>query len=194
MKKALNLFLAVTTAGLVGWYLSQQDSSGSDLSNLIQKAGMPEYTGNTITTMIYDLNGKPQYFAEAKEIKRFEQTRRTEFIQPKVELFDPQREQKQWQAVANHAEMTQDQHLHLSGGVVLSSFDSQSRLQQISTERLTIDLNTHDITSGEWVTTQGMGFSTSGKGLKGNLKQQVATLLQEVKTQIDPTLVEPLKK
>lgn len=166
----------------------------ASLDSLIKKAGMPEYTGETITTMIYDLNGKPQYFAEAKEIKRFEESRRTEFIQPKVELFDQQTHLKQWQAVAKRAEITKDNLLHLTGDVLLSSYDTQSRLQKIKTERLTIDLKSHDIISDDWVRTQGMGFTTSGKGLKGNLKQQLATLLQDVKTQIEPTMVEPSAK
>ena len=39
------------------------------------------------------------------------------------------------------------------------------------------------------VKSQGLGFTTSGIGLKGNLKQQVATLLKDVKSYIEPTVI-----
>lgn len=193
MNKALNLGLAVVVAVLIGWYFSLQ-SQQEDLSHLIKKVGMPEYSGENLTAMVYDLNGKPQYLAKAKEIKRFEESGVTQFIQPTLELFDLESGTKQWQAVANQAEITKDKLLHLYGEVVLTSFDPKSRLQQIRTEQLTVNLTTHDISSGTFVQTNGMGFQTHGKGLKGNLKQQVATLLAEVKTQIEPTVLPPVSE
>lgn len=188
MNKALNIGLVIITAVLVGWYLSLQ-SPQADLSHLIKKAGMPEYHGENLTAMVYDLNGKPQYVAEAKEIRRFEEHGLTEFTQPKLELFDLENGIKQWQAVAKRAEITKDKLLHLYGEVELHSFDPKARIQHLKTEQLTIHLTTHDISSDTLVYTSGTGFQTQGKGLKGNLKQQVATLLEDAKTQIEPTVL-----
>lgn len=192
MNKTLNLILAVVFAVLLGWYFALNGSADSHLHDLIKKPGMPEYSGEKLTATIFDLNGKPQYFAEAKEIRRFEETERTEFIQARLELFDLESGAKQWQAVANRAEITKEKLLHLYGDVQLTSFDPQSRLQKVTTEQLTINLATHDMSSDAVVSAEAVGLKISGKGLSGNLKQQVATLLQAVKTEIQPNLIQPI--
>lgn len=189
MNKIITLVLAVVVAGLIGWYMSLQQTEQA-LASLIKKAGMPEYTGEQLSTMIYDQHGKPQYFAQAAQIKRYEESERTEFSRPLLQLFDPESGQKQWQITANDAEMTKEKLLHLNGEVRLISLDQTARLQRLDTERLTVDLTSQDIFSDKAVRTQGNGIATQGIGLKGNLKQQIATLLNDVKTQIEPTVIE----
>ena len=106
MNIRLNIILLIIVAALGGWYVSQQKPENDGLDQLIKKEGNPDYTGNKITTSVYDLKGKPQYFAEAEEIKRYETTERTEFIKPLVELFDSETSLKQWKVSADHAEIT----------------------------------------------------------------------------------------
>ncbi|MCT8572748.1 LPS export ABC transporter periplasmic protein LptC, partial [Glaesserella parasuis] len=64
MNIRLNIILATLAAVLAGWYYSQQ-SNGTGLSQLIKKEGSAEYIGQKISASAYDLNGKPQYFAQA---------------------------------------------------------------------------------------------------------------------------------
>lgn len=83
--------------------------------------------------------------------------------------------------------------LHLVGNVKLKALENNAQLQKIVTDKLTIDLNTQDVFTDSKVTSIGAGFSSSGIGLKGNLKQQVATLIKDVKTHIEPTVIQQSK-
>ncbi|QBQ64459.1 LPS export ABC transporter periplasmic protein LptC [Actinobacillus indolicus] len=189
MNIRLNVILLCIVAVLGGWYYSQQMTDNSGLEQLIKKEGEPEYTGTKMSTTVYDLAGKPQYFAESQEIKRFESTERTEFLKPLLNLFDKETALKQWKVTADYAEVTKEKMLNLRGNVRIESLDPTSRLQKIETETLSVDLNTQDISTQSVVKSQGLGFTTTGTGLTGNLKKQVATLLKDVKTYIEPTVV-----
>lgn len=189
MNTRLTLVLLLIVVILGGWYYSLQEKDNNGLDQLIKKEGEPEYVGNKMSTSVYDLKGKPQYFAQADEIKRFESTERTEFLKPFIELFAKDSTVKQWKVSADYAEITKEKILNLSGNVRLESLDPTSRLQQISTDKLTVDLNTQDIFTESVVKSVGSGFTTTGVGLKGNLKQQVATLQKDVKSYIEPTII-----
>lgn len=189
MNIKLNLILLVIVAVLGGWYFSQQESDKSGLADLVKREGAPEYTGEKMATTVYDLKGKPQYFAEAQEIKRYETTERTEFIKPLLNLFDAETALKQWKVTADHAEITKDKILNLRGNVKIIGLDPNSRLTSIETDSLSVNLTTQDITTESVVKSTGMGFTTSGTGLVGNLKKQVATLTKDVKTYIEPTVI-----
>lgn len=191
MNIRLNLFLLVVVAALAGWYISlQAPDDNSGLENLIKQENSPDYTGNKMSTTVYDVKGKPQYFAMANEIKRYQGTERTEFFKPFVELFDSETLAKQWKVSADYGEVTKEKMLHLSGNVKLEALDAASRLQQIDTDKLTVDLNTQDIFTESEVKSKGLGFTTQGTGLTGNLKQQVATLTKNVKTYLEPTVIQ----
>lgn len=193
--KRLNIFLILITLGLASWaYFLYQSDDPIDLSSLIKKDGAPDYTGKRMETTVYDLQGKAQYFAAADEIKRYENSEKTEFIRPLLELFDSDTALKQWKVSADHAEVTKDKMLYLVGNVKIESLDSQSRLQQIETERLNVDLTTQDISSDRAVKSYGMGFITTGVGLTGNLKKQIATLTNDVKSYIEPTIIQNQNK
>ncbi|MCT8636691.1 LPS export ABC transporter periplasmic protein LptC [Glaesserella parasuis] len=187
MNIRLNIILATLAAVLAGWYYSQQ-SNGTGLSQLIKKEGSAEYIGQKISTSAYDLNGKPQYFAQA-EVKRYENTQRTEFLKPLLNLFDAESALKQWQVEADYADVTKDKILNLRGNVKINSLDPTSRLQKIEAEVLSIDLNTQDIFSDSTVKSTGIGFTSTGIGLKGNLRKQTATLTKDVKTYIEPKFI-----
>lgn len=189
MNIRLTAILLIIAAGLGSWWYSLQPKDANPLDNLIKQQGTPDYTGEKLSTEVFDLQGKPQYYAEAQEIKRFEETELTEFVRPLVNLFDKESSQKLWELTANQAEITKEKILTLSGNVKLNALDKTSRLQRIETEKLIVDLNTQDIQTDESLKSTGLGFTTTGVGLKGNLKQQVATLLKDVKSFIEPTVV-----
>lgn len=194
MNTRLTIVLLLIAGVLGGWYYSLQEKEKSGLEDLIKKEGQPEYVGNKMSTSVYDLKGKPQYFAQADEIKRYESTERTEFLKPFIELFAKDSSVKQWKVSADKAEITKEKMLNLSGNVKLQALDPLSRLQQISTDTLTVDLNTQDIFTESVVKSVGSGFTTTGTGLKGNLKQQVATLQKDVKSYIEPTIIKETKE
>ena len=189
MNKRITALLLVIVATLLGWMQYQAKDETNGLDNLIKKEGMPDYTGNRMSTSVFDLEGKPEYYAEAEEIKRYEESEKTEFTNPLVNLFDKLTALKQWKLSADHAEINAERILTLSGNVTLQALEPTSKLQRIETDHLSVNLTTQDVFTDSEVKSQGLGFTTSGIGLKGNLKQQVATLLKDVKSYIEPTVI-----
>ena len=189
MNKRITALLLVIVAALVGWMQYQAKDDANGLDNLIKKEGMPDYTGNRMSTSVFDLEGKPEYYAEAEEIKRYEESEKTEFTNPLVNLFDKLTALKQWKLSADHAEINAERILTLSGNVTLQALEPTSKLQRIETDHLSVNLTTQDVFTDSEVKSQGLGFTTTGVGLKGNLKQQVATLLKDVKSYIEPTVI-----
>lgn len=189
MNKRITALLLVIVAALVGWMQYQAKDEANGLDNLIKKEGMPDYTGNRMSTSVFDLDGKPEYYAEAEEIKRYEESEKTEFTNPLVNLFDKLTALKQWKLSADHAEINAERILTLSGNVTLQALEPTSKLQRIETDHLSVNLTTQDVFTDSEVKSQGLGFTTTGVGLKGNLKQQVATLLKDVKSYIEPTVI-----
>ena len=189
MNKRITALLLVIVATLLGWMQYQAKDETNGLDNLIKKEGMPDYTGNRMSTSVFDLEGKPEYYAEAEEIKRYEESEKTEFTNPLVNLFDKLTALKQWKLRADHAEINAERILTLSGNVTLQALEPTSKLQRIETDHLSVNLTTQDVFTDSEVKSQGLGFTTTGVGLKGNLKQQVATLLKDVKSYIEPTVI-----
>jgi len=189
MNKRITALLLVIVAALVGWMQYQAKDETNGLDNLIKKEGMPDYTGNRMSTSVFDLDGKPEYYAEAEEIKRYKESEKTEFTNPLVNLFDKLTALKQWKLSADHAEINAERILTLSGNVTLQALEPTSKLQRIETDHLSVNLTTQDVFTDSEVKSQGLGFTTTGVGLKGNLKQQVATLLKDVKSYIEPTVI-----
>ena len=189
MNKRITALLLVIVAALVGWMQYQAKDDANGLDNLIKKEGMPDYTGKRMSTSVFDLEGKPEYYAEAEEIKRYEESEKTEFTNPLVNLFDKLTTLKQWKLSADHAEINAERILTLSGNVTLQALEPTSKLQRIETDHLSVNLTTQDVFTDSEVKSQGLGFTTTGVGLKGNLKQQVATLLKDVKSYIEPTVI-----
>lgn len=189
MNKRITALLLVIVAALVGWMQYQAKDDANGLDNLIKKEGMPDYTGKRMSTSVFDLEGKPEYYAEAEDIKRYEESEKTEFTNPLVNLFDKLTALKQWKLSADHAEINAERILTLSGNVTLQALEPTSKLQRIETDHLSVNLTTQDVFTDSEVKSQGLGFTTTGVGLKGNLKQQVATLLKDVKSYIEPTVI-----
>ena len=190
-----NIILGVIALALLGWYYSlNQDHS--DLQSLIKKPDSPEYVGNKMETTVFSPEGKKQYLAISDKVEYYNQDGHTDFISPLVYLFDVsldnkdkeaktdkiQLEKQNWKLSAKKAKLTKDQMLYLEGGVVAESLDPLSRLQRVETEAAVINLKTQDITSDTQVKINGLNFNSSGLKLVGNLRQQVATLKEQVKT------------
>ena len=190
-----NIILGVIALALLGWYYSlNQDHS--DLHSLIKKPDSPEYVGNKMERTVFSPEGKKQYVAISDKVEFYTQDGHTDFFSPFVYLFDVsldnkdkeaktdkiQLEKQNWKLSAQKAKLTKDQMLYLEGGVVAESLDPLSRLQRVETEAAVINLKTQDITSDTQVKINGLNFNSSGLKLVGNLRQQVATLKEQVKT------------
>lgn len=186
-----NLILGVIALTLLAWFYSLNQENGS-LNNLIKTPDSPEYIGQKMETTIFSPTGQKQYIAKSDKAEYYSADGHTDFLNPIVFVLDDSASDKternetdlkqSWKLTAEKAKLTKDNMLNLTGRVIAQSLLPESRLQRVESERATVNLNTQDITSDVEVKISGQNFVSSGLKLDGNLKQQVATLKEQVKT------------
>ena len=190
-----NVILGLIALGSLGWFYSL-NSDKPDLSNLVKKPDSPDYIGNKMETTVFSPEGKKQYLSTADKVKHYTADGHTEFEMPLVYLFDvstsnnaeesnnPAKllESQSWKLSAKKAKLTKDEMLYLEGDVVAESLEPTSRLQRIETQVAEVNLKTQDISSDTMVKINGQNFNSTGLKMVGNLRQQIATLKEQVKT------------
>lgn len=190
-----NVILGLIALGSLGWFYSL-NSDKPDLSNLVKKPDSPDYIGNKMETTVFSPEGKKQYLSTADKVKHYTVDGHTEFEMPLVYLFDvstsnnaeksnnPAKllESQSWKLSAKKAKLTKDEMLYLEGDVIAESLEPTSRLQRIETQVAEVNLKTQDISSDTMVKINGQNFNSTGLKMVGNLRQQIATLKEQVKT------------
>lgn len=190
-----NVILGLIALGSLGWFYSL-NSDKPDLSNLVKKPDSPDYIGNKMETTVFSPEGKKQYLSTADKVKHYTVDGHTEFEMPLVYLFDVSTsnnteksnnsakllESQSWKLSAKKAKLTKDEMLYLEGDVVAESLEPTSRLQRIETQVAEVNLKTQDISSDTMVKINGQNFNSTGLKMVGNLRQQIATLKEQVKT------------
>ena len=190
-----NVILGLIALGSLGWFYSL-NSDKPDLSNLVKKPDSPDYIGNKMETTVFSPEGKKQYLSTADKVKHYTADGHTEFEIPLVYLFDVSisnnaeksnnstklLESQSWKLSAKKAKLTKDEMLYLEGDVVAESLEPTSRLQRIETQVAEVNLKTQDISSDTMVKINGQNFNSTGLKMVGNLRQQIATLKEQVKT------------
>ena len=190
-----NVILGLIALGSLGWFYSL-NSDKPDLSNLVKKPDSPDYIGNKMETTVFSPEGKKQYLSTADKVKHYTVDGHTEFEMPLVYLFDASTsnnaeksnnsakllESQSWKLSAKKAKLTKDEMLYLEGDVIAESLEPTSRLQRIETQVAEVNLKTQDISSGTMVKINGQHFNSTGLKMVGNLRQQIATLKEQVKT------------
>lgn len=190
-----NVILGLIALGSLGWFYSL-NSDKPDLSNLVKKPDSPDYIGNKMETTVFSPEGKKQYLSTANKVKHYTVDGHTEFEMPLVYLFDvstsnnaeksnnPAKllESQSWKLSAKKAKLTKDEMLYLEGDVIAESLESTSRLQRIETQVAVVNLKNQDISSDTMVKINGQNFNSTGLKMVGNLRQQIATLKEQVKT------------
>ena len=190
-----NVILGLIALGSLGWFYSL-NSDKPDLSNLVKKPDSPDYIGNKMETTVFSPEGKKQYLSTADKVKHYTAEGQTEFEMPLVYLFDVSTsnnaeksnhsvkllESQSWKLSAKKAKLTKDEMLYLEGDVIAESLEPTSRLQRIETQVAEVNLKTQDISSDTMVKINGQNFNSTGLKMVGNLRQQIATLKEQVKT------------
>lgn len=189
-----NIILGAAALCLLGWYYSLNQDNG-DLQSLVKSPDSPDYIGEKMQTTVFSPEGKKQYFALSDHVEYFNQDGKTNFIAPLVYLFDVAEphsstkndkakvfEAQSWKLSAKKAVLTKEEILYLEGDVIAESLEPTSRLQRVETQSAQVDLKTQDITSESSVKINGQNFYSTGLKMVGNLRQQTATLKEQVKT------------
>ncbi|MGR3807529.1 LPS export ABC transporter periplasmic protein LptC [Pasteurella testudinis] len=186
MNARWNIVLVVIALALLGWYysLNQQDETG--LAARIQTSDSPDYTANKMETTLYSVDGRKQYVATADQVEYFQTSGDTLFKSPEVYLFEASKSGgnpvRSWRLSADQAKISKDKILYLDDNVSIQSLLPESKIHSLQTSSAVVNLTTQDITSDTMVSIVGQSFTTTGKSLNGNLRQQVATLKEQVQT------------
>lgn len=189
-----NVILGVIALCALGWFYSLHNAE-PDLQHLVKTENSPDYIGDKMETTVFSPEGKKQYLALSDKVEHYVSDEHTDFTSPLVYLYNtPTEEQakptqekallaaQSWKLSARKATLTKDQMLYLEGDVVAQSLEPASRLQRVETQAAVVNLKTQDITSDTTVKINGQNFNSTGLKLVGNLRQQVATLKEQVKT------------
>lgn len=181
-----NIVLVVIALGLLAWYYSLSQQDESVLSARIQTSDSPDYVANRMETTLYSVDGRKQYVATADQVEYFQQNGDTVFKFPVVYLFETAKDSnnlvRSWKLSADQAKIDNNKILYLDDNVAIESLLPESKIHSLKTSSAVVNLTTQDITSDTMVSVVGQSFTTTGKRLVGNLRQQVATLKEQVKT------------
>lgn len=181
-----NMVLLVIALGLLAWYYSLNQQDESTLGARIQTSESPDYVANRMETTLYSLDGRKQYVATADQVEYFQQNGDTVFKAPVVYLFETAKNSdhlvRSWKLSADQAKLSNDKILYLDDNVMIESLLPESKIHSLKTASAVVNLTTQDITSDTMVSVVGQSFTTTGQRLVGNLRQQVATLKEQVQT------------
>ncbi|MGV6988612.1 LPS export ABC transporter periplasmic protein LptC [Testudinibacter sp. P80/BLE/0925] len=181
-----NSILLLIALGLLAWYYSLNQQDETTLSTRIQTSDNPDYVANRMETTLYSVDGRKQYVATADQVEYFQQSGDTLFKSPVVYLFETAKNSdnlvRSWKLSADQAKISKDKMLYLDDNVTIESLLPESKIHSLKTSSAVVNLTTQDITSDTMVSVVGQSFTTTGKRLIGNLRQQVATLKEQVQT------------
>lgn len=181
-----NIVLLVIALGLLSWYYSLNQQGESQLGARIQTNDSPDYIANKMETVLYSVDGRKQYLAIADQVEYFRNSGDAVFKSPVVYLFENAQESnnlvRSWKISADQAKISHDKILYLNENVAIESLLPESKIHSLKTSSAVVNLATQDITSDTMVSVYGQNFTTTGKRMNGNLRQQVAILKEQVQT------------
>ncbi|QIR13511.1 LPS export ABC transporter periplasmic protein LptC [Shewanella aestuarii] len=152
-------------------------------SNNIER---PDYIAQDLKTTVFNEQGYIDNKMTAKHMEHYASNNKTLFTEP-VLLIYPENGEALWQLTAEKAILDQDiNEVSLLNNVIIDAIDMTEPLQSLSTEQMTMDLETMIGRSEEWVLLKGNGFQIKGLGLHAELNAEQITLLSQVEGTYEP--------
>lgn len=153
-------------------------------TDIIQDKQQPEYIAYNTKTTLFSFNGQKNYVISADKAKYFKSSKQAVFTSPTALVFNEENNQlkEQWQIIAKEGILLNQHTLNLTNGVEIHNLQPNSAIRSIFTDTLSINTETQDIQNNDIVRLVGNNFTTTGNGLKANLKTQIATLINQVET------------
>ncbi|MBE2896674.1 LPS export ABC transporter periplasmic protein LptC [Pasteurellaceae bacterium HPA106] len=189
MTSRWNIVLLIIALALSGWYFTLHQQDDASARAQIKPQDAPDYIAEQMQTTVYSIDGMKQYVADASKVTYFQHSGETQFDAPEVFLYQKNKQTgdlvKSWRLRADFATLSKDKMLYLNDNVLVQSLLPDSRIQTLKTQSAVVNITTQDITSDTIVSIYGPQFTTTGNILTGNLRQQIATLKEQVKTQYE---------
>ncbi len=173
----ITLFLALVALALIGWDMSVFNPRNTEPTDNNEASSQSEHT----VTVVFNPIGQLNYKLVAENVQNFSAQELTWFTKPVMTLFG-ENAVAIWTVRADRAKLTNDKMLYLYGHVEVDSLVPDAQLQKIKTDNAQINLITQDVSSDDQVTLFGVGFTSNGMKMRGNLRAKTAELIEKVKT------------
>ncbi|UVK77391.1 MAG: Lipopolysaccharide export system protein LptC [Sodalis sp. Fle] len=174
----ITALLGLLTLIFIGWNLADNNNTYPQTPI---NTSQPTYQSKQTSTVVYAPDGRLNYKLMADYIQHFAAMKITWFTQPTATMFD-ENKVPSWMIKADRAKLTHDSMLYLYGNVQVNNLTDLSYLKNITINNAAINLISQDLSSDEEVTLYGTSFNSTGMKMRGNLRNQTAKLIKNVKT------------
>ncbi|WP_432456009.1 MULTISPECIES: LPS export ABC transporter periplasmic protein LptC [unclassified Agarivorans] len=176
MNKPTWFFAVLFMVALVLWQLSPSDTQQLTETREINK---PNFIAEQLYSVSFGEQGRPRYRIYAEQMAYFEQLKHTTFSQPKILVY-PDPKQPVWQIVADQATVQQQHTVMLNDNVVIKNLSRSKYVRDLITDSLEIDLQNETMHSDKLVTVYGPSYELYGRGMNGDLANEIVTLLNDI--------------
>jgi lipopolysaccharide export system protein LptC len=149
------------------------------------RALTPSYMAHNLTTTIYDQNGERNHQVFAASMEHYDQLGFVLFQEPQYTIYQNDNEPP-WQLTANKGTLYDNNIIQLERAVKIVNLAPEYFVQQITTDRIEVNLETKMMTSESPVTIIGPDFVVNSNGFNANLNTQQYELIDHVQTVYTP--------
>ncbi len=140
---------------------------------------LPALSGQNVDNSNYDDNGTRSYRITSTHLDYYVKSGDTLFKSPVLYVYK-EGDTQEWQVTAEHGILNKDHVLTLYDNVLAKNLLPDASFDTMATDKLQIQLNSREFWADTPVSLIGTAFETTGQAMKGNLKQNIATLYNHV--------------
>ncbi|OBT17418.1 LPS export ABC transporter periplasmic protein LptC [Vibrio sp. UCD-FRSSP16_10] len=161
-----------------GYYLLVNQEQ--DVIQVAPNVELPMFTGRHVTNTNYDLDGIRNYKISSLKLDHYAQSGDTLFDNLIMYVYR-EGTTEEWQVVSDKAVLDKNNHLTLMGNVIATNLLPDASFETLTTNKMTIELDSKNFNSDVLVTLKGPQFVNTGQAMKGNLDDNTAVLFNHVK-------------
>lgn len=174
-----NVFYVFLILIVVLIYYFYQEKNNKSLST-VNLEELPIYQSGASSSYFYNISGALDYLVVASGAKHYEFDNSSFFSDPEITFFNIKKEAS-WNITSEEAKILNNK-LYLYENVDIKSLLSDSKLKQILTTNVTIELDKKIATSDDFVTMYGSNLKSTGIGMIASLPNKKADILNDVKS------------
>lgn len=176
INRQTGLIILLFIVSLLSWQWMNQDMN-NQAAVQDKDLSLPSFTASGLTSYRYNLEGVLQYIFTSDQAMYYESQSITDFKNPKLNTFEHQ--SAAWQITAKNGQLQKREQLVLRDNIVIQNQSPAINLDKITTSMLTMDLNTHHVTSDQPVTIDSPDYHVQGVGLQADLKEKRYQILEQ---------------
>ncbi|NNN45594.1 MULTISPECIES: LPS export ABC transporter periplasmic protein LptC [Vibrio] len=160
-----------------GYYLL--DKNQNTAVQIAPNFELPLFSGQLLDNVSYNQQGVRSYVITSQHLDYYANSGSTTFEYPVLKVFRDGTTQE-WELTAKRGILTKDQVLILYDQVIVNNLLVDSAFKQMTTTKLSIQLDSRDFWADSQVELVGPQFQTLGQAMKGNLSDHSAVLYNHV--------------